>query len=70
MARVEKSVSDVFTEGIKARNRGEGIEDNPYPVADRNHEPWRGGWRTSDVLRGGPPTAAELVDRLARGVLH
>jgi hypothetical protein len=70
MARVEKSVSDVFPEGIKARNRGEAIEDNPYPVADRNHQPLREGWRISDVLREQQPTAAELLDRVAQGDLH
>jgi hypothetical protein len=51
MPRAEKSVMDVFGEGVLARNRGESIESNPYAVDSKNHEPWRDGWRIYDVLR-------------------
>jgi hypothetical protein len=67
MKEREQSVSNVF-EGIQARNRGDSIEDNPYPVDSKNHESWCGGWRISDVLREDPPIDAELLDRLARRV--
>jgi hypothetical protein len=45
----EKSVMDVFVEGIRARNRGDTIEGNPYPADSKNHDPWREGWRIYDV---------------------
>jgi hypothetical protein len=70
MSNGEKSVMNVFIEGIRARNRGDTIEGNPYPADSKNHDPWREGWRIYDVLREDPPTDAELLERLARGDLH
>jgi hypothetical protein len=70
MAAVEKSVMDVFIEGIRARTRGDAISANPHPVAARDHGVRLESWRIYDTLQEDPPTDAELLDRLARGDLH
>ena len=66
----EKSVQDVFAEGINARRRGDAIEDNPYPVASRSHGVWFEGWRTYDVLQRDPAINAQLFGHLTRGKSH
>jgi hypothetical protein len=66
----EKSIMDIFIEGIHARTRGDASGANPYPVADRNHPVWIEGWRIYDTLQEVPPTEADLLERLARGDLH
>jgi hypothetical protein len=71
MPDVEKSVFDVFTEGIEARNRGDALEDNPYPVATRSHALWIEGWRMSEVLREDPPAEVDIFEHLTqRTKLH
>jgi hypothetical protein len=70
MPAAEKSVMDVFIEGIQARTRGDAIGANPYSVGSRDHGVWLEGWRAHNTLREDPPTDAELLDRLARGDLH
>jgi hypothetical protein len=51
MAELEKSVMDIFREGLFARALGRPASGNPYSLQSVNHEFWLCGWSEIDEMR-------------------
>jgi ribosome modulation factor len=48
MPAIEKSIRDIYREGLFARALGRGAECNPYPVDSKERDSWLEGWGLID----------------------
>jgi hypothetical protein len=70
MKSFEKSLMDIFREGIRARAKCDAVDANPYPEAGLHRETWFEGWLIQDVLQAPSVTDADIIDSFARGHFH